>query len=195
MEFLQIFRLVVIPPPKKTSKSKGVKQVLWPAYSPGDALQKDRSLHIVVQGQEVSRIVSVFPMTCGFGVTGCQISPVFAFLLKYSIQNAKKYFLATSSQLRGYIAKCFRLGPPDLPKFSPRGNACVYTQTKNWDFWAMSMTFELERQKFKTYKFSTAMPIITKFYGIATVNGPSCVVPRLPSTIQDDARRLCWIEL
>ena len=50
MEFLQIFRLVVIPPPKKTSKSKGVKQVLWPAYSPGDALQKDRSLHIVVQG-------------------------------------------------------------------------------------------------------------------------------------------------
>jgi len=59
----------------------------------------------------------------------------------------------------------------------------------------MSRTFELERQKFKTYKFSTAMPIITKFYGIATVNGPSCVVPRLPSTIQDDARRLYWIEL
>ena len=53
--FLKVpFRCHFPPPQKKTLKVKGRRTciLLWLAYSPRDALQRDCSLHVVVQGPE-----------------------------------------------------------------------------------------------------------------------------------------------
>ena len=59
MEFLQIFRLVVIPPPKKTSKSKGVTSTLTSLQPRGRIAERSLTPYCSARARK-------FPASCQF---------------------------------------------------------------------------------------------------------------------------------
>ena len=64
-----------------------------------------------MQKDTVSRYRQLLYTTYGFGTTGCQISPIFAFFAYFSHTKRLKYLFLRGLQLRGYTAECIRLFP------------------------------------------------------------------------------------